>query len=142
MQVDFSFQNGGGIRADIDQGEITALEIFNMDPFNNGSVIFTMTAREIKDFFIETGVGLHVSGITLERNGDDLIMRDEQGVVINDATELTIGINDFIPAINESYFSFAEADIQELTTAETLIDYLKTINSTVDYEGCNHFFFY
>ena len=142
MQTDVSFQNGGGIRAEIDQGDITALEIYNMDPFNNGSVIFTWTAREIKDFFIETGTGLHVSGITFEHDGNDLIIRDDQGMVVDDASELTIGINDFIPATNTNYFIFEEADGKELTTAETVIEYLKTINSTLDYEGCNHYFQY
>ncbi|MCP4458841.1 MAG: bifunctional metallophosphatase/5'-nucleotidase [Cytophagales bacterium] len=142
MQVDASFQNGGGIRAEIDQGDVTTLEIYNMDPFNNGSVIFTMTAREIKVFFIDSGARLHVSGITLEREDNDIIIRDEEGTVISDATELTIGINDYIPAVNDSYFPIAEADIKELTTAETIIEYLTTINSTIDYEGCNHYFYF
>ncbi len=142
MKVDASFQNNGGIRAEIDQGDVTTLDIYNMDPFNNGSAIFTMTAREIKDFFIESGARLHVTGITLEREDNDLIIRDDQGAVINDATELTIGINDYIPAVNDGYFSKAEADIKELTTAETIVEYLTTINSTLDYEGCNHYFYF
>ena len=142
MDVEVSFQNGGGIRADIDEGDVTALEIFQMDPFNNGSVVFTMTAREIKDFFIETRVGLHVSGINMERFENDIIIRNEQGVNIDDATELTIGVNDYIPAVNDSYFSIADAEIRDLTTAESILSYLKTMNSTLNYEGCNHYFSY
>jgi 2',3'-cyclic-nucleotide 2'-phosphodiesterase (5'-nucleotidase family) len=142
MQVDLSMQNGGGIRADIDEGEITALEIYNMDPFNNGSVIFTMSVREIKDFFIQTGAGLHVSGVSLQREGNDITLRDDQGVILSEEEDLRIGINDYIPAVYDNHFIFSEAEIQELTTAEVLIEYLKTINSTMDFDGCNRFFVY
>lgn len=142
MQVDVSFQNGGGIRADINEGDITILEIFNMDPFNNGSVIFTMTAGEIKNFFLQTGTGMHVSGISFERIGNDIVIYDEAGSEINDAEVLRIGINDYIPAVYDSYFSFDDADVKELTTAETIIEYLKTMNSTLDYEGCDRYFKY
>ena len=142
MQVDFSVQNGGGIRSDIDEGDITRHEIFNMDPFNNGSVAFTMTAREVKDFFIDSGAGLHVSGISLVRTGDDIQIFNEEGVEIQDEARLTLGTNDFIPSVYDAYFSFEDADIRELTTAESIIEYLKTINSTVDHEGCNQFFRY
>lgn len=142
MQVDVSFQNGGGIRSTIGEGDITVLDIFNMDPFNNGSVVFTMTAKEIKDFFIQTGAGLHVSGISFGQDRDELIIYDENGVEVDDNKVLRLGINDYIPAVYDSYFPIADAEIRELTTAETIIDYLKTINSTVDYGGCNQYFRY
>lgn len=142
MQVDISIQNSGGIRNIIDEGDITRHEIFNMDPFNNGSVVFTMTVAEIKNFFIQSGAGLHVSGVRLERSDNGLLIFDENGNEIDDNVSLTIGTNDFIPAVNDQYFLFDQAEIRELTTAETIIEYLKTINSTVDFEGCNHFFRY
>ena len=142
MQVDVSFQNSGGIRADIDEGEITILEIFNMDPFNNGSVVFTMTAGEIKDFFRQTGTGMHITGITLNQIGDEIFIYNEAGIEISNTEVLTLGINDYIPAVYDNYFPFEEAEIRDLTTAESIIQYLKTINSTVDYEGCDHYFKY
>lgn len=142
MNVDVSFQNGGGIRTTLDEGDITVLDIYNIDPFNNGSVVFTMTAEEIKDFFIQTGTGMHVSGITLEQSREEIIMYDESGKEIMDSEILTLGINDYIPAVHDAYFSIDDADIRELTTAETIIQYLKTINGSVDYEGCNHYFRY
>jgi 2',3'-cyclic-nucleotide 2'-phosphodiesterase (5'-nucleotidase family) len=142
MDVDISFQNHGGIRSEIGQGDVSVLDIYYMDPFNNGSVVFTMTAREIKDFFIQTGIGLHVTGVTMQREGENIIMLDGQGELIEDSRILTIGLNDYIPAVNDSYFSIEEAEIRQLTTAVSIIQYLKTINSTLDYEGCNHFFRY
>ena len=142
MNVDISFQNGGGIRADIAEGDITVLDIYNMDPFNNGSVVFTMTVSEIKNFLRQTSAGLHVSGISIEQEREEIIFYNDNGGVIADSEILTLGINDYIPAVYDNYFSINDADIRELTTAETIIQYLKTINSTVDYEGCNHYFKY
>ena len=142
MEVDFSFQNSGGIRADIDQGDITTLEIYNMDPFNNGSVVFTMTVAEIKNFFMNSGAGLHVTGITLQQQDSEIVIFDEYGNELSDSEILTLGTNDYIPAVYDQYFSFEEADIKELTTAESIIQYLKTINSTVAFDGCNHYFRY
>ncbi|WP_421873148.1 bifunctional metallophosphatase/5'-nucleotidase [Marinoscillum sp.] len=142
MDVDASFQNSGGIRSEIDQGDITALEIYNMDPFNNGSVVFTLTALEVKQFFMQTGAGLHVSGLEFERNGQDLTVYDEAGNAYADDDLVTIGINDYIPAVHDTYFPLEKAEIKNYTTAEAIIGYLQTINSTVDEEGCNQYFSY
>jgi len=138
MNVDFSMQNSGGIRSEINQGDITTLEIYNMDPFNNQSVVFTMTVEEIKNFFTETGERLHVSGIIIENGTEGLIIKDISGNELSNETSLTLGINDYIPAVYESYFPLEKATIKDLTTAETIIQYLKTINSTLVYEGCNN----
>ena len=140
--MDASFQNGGGIRSDIDEGDITTLEIYNMDPFNNGSVVFTLTAKEISDFFVQTNAGLHVSGIEFEEVGQELLILKENGEQYADDELITIGINDYIPAVYDAYFPLSKAQIQDLTTAESIIQYLKTINSTVDDDGCNRYFRY
>jgi hypothetical protein len=50
---------------------------------------------------------------------------------------LTIGINDYIPAVYDQYFPLEKADIQDLTTAETIIEYLDNINSTLSYDDCD-----
>lgn len=142
LDTDCSFQNGGGIRSDLDAGDITTLEIYNMDPFNNQSVVFTMTISEIKQFFQETGAGLHVSGITLEQQGNSLYIYDKNGVLLDDNAIISIGINDYIPAVFDSYFPIEKADIKDFTTAEAIIAYLKSINDQIDYAGCDQFFDY
>ncbi|QKY70097.1 5'-nucleotidase C-terminal domain-containing protein [Lentibacillus sp. CBA3610] len=66
-----AFQNGGGIRAPIDEGEITAGEVINVLPFGNNPVVATLTGQEIKDILehsvrqapAENGGFLHVSGM-------------------------------------------------------------------------------
>ncbi|CAE7758404.1 engD, partial [Symbiodinium microadriaticum] len=142
MDVDVSFQNGGGIRADLDAGDITTFEIYSIDPFNNGSVIFTKSVREIKDLFIENNLGLHVHGVNMRRVNRDIVMTNLEGNELADEMMLTLGINDYLPAVYPDYFELEDADIQDLTTAETLIEYLRTIEPAVSYEGCDHYFRY
>ena len=50
MNVDITFQNTGGIRSDLNAGDILKREIYSIDPFNNGSVTYTLSIAEIKNF--------------------------------------------------------------------------------------------
>lgn len=136
MQVDFTIQNGGGIRAGIDQGPITRMEVFTMDPFNNQSVAFTKTVGEFESFFCETGARFFFSGINVSDADGDFQIVDADGVPLPDDQELTMGVNDYIPAVFDDYFDFADADIRPYTTAEAIIGYLQSINSTIDFEDC------
>ncbi len=49
--ADFAFQNTGGIRLDsIKAGDITKLDIYNLDPFNNEIYIYNLSLKQIKSF--------------------------------------------------------------------------------------------
>ena len=66
-----AFQNGGGIRADINEGPITLGEILTVLPFGNTLAIMELTGAEIKEALehsvrlapAENGGFLHVSGM-------------------------------------------------------------------------------
>ncbi|MEM9824402.1 MAG: 5'-nucleotidase C-terminal domain-containing protein, partial [Bacteroidota bacterium] len=137
MNVDFTIQNLGGIRAGIDQGPITRMEIFTMDPFNNQSVAFTKTVGEFENFFCETGSRFFFSGIQIDDSGNDFQIVDANGVPLPDNQELTMGVNDYIPAVFDDFFDFEDADIKDYTTAQAIIGYLQNINSTIDFKGCS-----
>ena len=141
MKVDVSFQNTGGVRAGIDEGDITKREIYEMDPFSNGSVIYSLTAREIKEFLVGSASGFYYSGIQISQNGNEIVITDKNGVIISDDKVLTVGINDYIPAVHEAFFP-DNGDIQSSTTAETIIRYLQDVNEQVDYPDCDHYFRY
>ncbi|WP_258102142.1 bifunctional metallophosphatase/5'-nucleotidase [Marinoscillum pacificum] len=140
--TDASFQNSGGIRSEIDEGDITLHEIYNMDPFENGVLVFSMTAGEIREFLGQTGIGFHVSGLQLTVDGQSLIIRDEAGKEYQEDDVITVTINDYIPAVYEDHFPIEKAVVQDITTAESIIQYLKTIDSTIEYDECNHYFRY
>jgi len=141
LEVDVTFQNSGGIRSDLNEGDITVGEIYEIDPFNNGTIIFNMSVSEIKNFFIGTQSWFCYSGIQIEQIGNDIQISDSYGSILPDNTTLTIGINDYIPAVHDSYFP-SNGIIQSYTTAETIILYLRHINNLVDYEYCDRYFRY
>ena len=141
MGVDIAFQNTGGVRANIDQGDITKKEIFSVLPFNNPTMTYTMTVAEIKNFLKGTGAGFYYSGVTFERSGDDIIVRDLSGNLISDTTSLTVGLNDYIPAVFDTYFP-ATNQTSTQTDAETVINYLQQKNSQINYTSSNNYFRY
>jgi 2',3'-cyclic-nucleotide 2'-phosphodiesterase (5'-nucleotidase family) len=141
LNVDVALQNTGGVRTGLDPGDITKREIYAISPFGNGTHIYQMTVAEIKNLFIGTGAGFYVSGIQISQNGSEIEIRDDGGTIIPDGTILSLGINDYIPAVHDSYFP-ETADVQALTAAETLIAYLETINDQVDYPVCDCYFRY
>ncbi len=141
MGVDIAFQNTGGVRANLDQGDITKKEIFQILPFNNPAVTYSMTVAEIKAFLKGSGTGLYYAGVTFEKVNADIVVRDLNGTIIPDATSLTVGVNDYIPAVYDMYFP-ASKIVSTKTDAETVIGYLENINSQVNYSGSNNYFRY
>lgn len=141
MKVDVTFQNTGGIRSDLDEGDITKREIYEIDPFNNGTVIYTMKVSEIISFLKETRSGFYFSGIRIEQGGTEIRIKDLSGNILANDSELTVGMNDYLPAVHEAYFP-ENGKMQDLTSAESLIYYLENINKDVNYAYCDHYFRY
>lgn len=141
MNVDVTFQNTGGVRSTLNEGDITNREIFEISPFNNGTVIYEMTVAEIKNFLKGAGSGFYFSGINIEQNGNYIEIKDLNNNTIPDTTILTIGTNDYIPAVYEDYFP-TNGKVQLLTAAETILSYLNNNNDQVNYPNCDHYFRY
>ena len=74
LGTDVAIMNGGGIRAEIDEGDITYGEIIKVFPFNNQLCVIKVTGQQILDALEwgarvvpdETGAFLQVSGMTYE----------------------------------------------------------------------------
>lgn len=74
LGADIAFVNGGGIRANIEQGDITYGDIIAVHPFGNAACLVEATGQEILDALElgasvvpeEKGGFLHVSGLTYE----------------------------------------------------------------------------
>lgn len=74
MDADIAFVNGGGIRANIDNGDITYGEIIAVHPYGNSICLIEATGQEILDALElgacsypgESGGFLQVSGLTYE----------------------------------------------------------------------------
>ena len=65
--TDFAFMNSGGVRGDIDAGEITWKEAFTVQPFGNDLVTMNVTGAQIKELFEQQWGSktriMHVSGL-------------------------------------------------------------------------------
>ena len=81
------------------------------------------------------------SGIHIEQAGHFIHITDMDGNTIPDDTILSVGINDYIPAVMDAYFP-AGRDVQDYTTAEALIYYLDNMSDVVSYPDCNRYFRY
>lgn len=141
MNVDLTFQNTGGIRSTLSAGDITRRDIFEIDPFSNGTVIYEMRVEDIKNFLKYSGSGFYYSGVRIFRSGDEIAVQSLNGQPIPDETILRVGINDYIPAVYETLFP-AFGERQELTSSETIIAYLEEINNQVDYRNSANYFRY
>ncbi len=139
LEVDISIQNTGGVRNDLNEGDITKREIYSIDPFNNGSVTYTMTVEEIKNFLIGSKLGVYYSGVTIEQDGNSIDLLNMNDQLLDDSTVLTIGLNDYIPAVYETYFTQTPTN-KPYTTAETIINYLGHTSSPVNYSYINIYF--
>jgi 5'-nucleotidase len=53
--TDFAFQNPGGLRADLDAGEVTMGDVYEVMPFDNQVATVTLTGSQVLDL-LEHGV--------------------------------------------------------------------------------------
>ena len=138
LNVDLSFQNSGGVRNDLDQGDISKREIYSIDPFNNGSVTYTMTVQEIKDFLMGSKAAIYYSGVKIEQENQTIHISKNNQLLTNNTT-LTVGLNDYIPAVYDRYFT-QTATIKPHTTAENIIYYLENNAIPINYTQSNNYF--
>jgi len=150
MKIDFAFQNGGGIRiSQLPQGDILMKNIFQLDPFGNQVVTYTMTFDEIKSLICnsynrEKSIDLAPSGMTYtvivnsEGVCSDVEMKDLAGNVLDAGKTYTVGLNSYIAA---SYkFNHNDPGTTNYnTTAQTLLDYLEDVKK-VNYAGVKRVF--
>ncbi|MDT8401700.1 MAG: bifunctional UDP-sugar hydrolase/5'-nucleotidase [Bacteroidales bacterium] len=142
LATDMSIQNPGGIRSDLDEGEITILEIYRIDPFNNDLMEYEMTAGEIRAFLEGSGAGFYYSGVILKNDpGYGVLIKDLEGNIYEDEHILTIAINDYIPEIYENYFPDPSV-IYDMSTADAMIQYVRDLTVPLHYENCNRYFRY
>ncbi|UCD98482.1 MAG: S8 family serine peptidase [Chloroflexota bacterium] len=137
--TDFAFTNSGGLRADIDVGEITFGEIFEVMPFDNTNVIVDLTGDEVRQVLEEGISGAHgviqVSGLSFAFDYDAPVGSRIIGDVINLSTSspleastiYKVAVNDFMASGGDEYFTLAAAP-QVNTYAlirDLLVDWVK-----------------
>lgn len=151
--TDIAITNNGGIRASIEPGDITAGDVFTVDPFGNVVTIVEMTGRDLKEVIAYSyhrsledygpQIDLQTSGLTYTIYTDeDGLYADSELFVGGEPIDLdstySIATNNFIIEGGDGYDFSAATMVQEdagLVTS-ALIQYIQETTETegaVDY---------
>lgn len=70
-KADFAFNNNGGIRADIQKGNVTMGDMYSVMPFDNTIVLVKMTGAQVVKLLEQgiqdqKGMGMQISGLTFQ----------------------------------------------------------------------------
>jgi 5'-nucleotidase / UDP-sugar diphosphatase len=149
--VDFSLQNGGGVRADVAVGDITVGRVYTVLPFKNTLVRLTMTGAEVKTALEDgiafvltaagnTGAYPYASGLrfTIDLNqarGDrvrDLQVKNASGqwVALDPAANYRLITSNFLADGGDGYATLrtiggARREDTFLDYAEPFLDYVR-----------------
>lgn len=85
-EADVSFQNSGGIRADLRRGNITIRDIYNVFPFDNDAVVLEMTGVELREAFEAS-----VAGRSNHQIGGARMVYDPSRPPFDRIVEVTVG---------------------------------------------------
>lgn len=138
FSADIAIHNSGGIRANIEKGEITYRDCYNVDALSNTAVLMKMTGEQIIKV-LEVGVNGHhaifqVSGIKFKYNSKKpvneriLEVKLANGEPLKNDAEYLIVTNSFLAAGGGDYVVFKEGkEIQETLTylRNVIAEYIK-----------------
>lgn len=140
--ADVALTNGGGIRASIDEGDVTKGEILTVLPFNNTVRVIELTGADILaaiehgiDSYPEAkGAFPHIAGMTVEYDATLEAGSRVTKIMVGDALLVltktyTLATNDFLVAGGDSYEMFeGKTVVKEAGTMDqVLIDYMNEV---------------
>lgn len=150
----FAFTNGGGIRASLEEGDITVGEIMTVMPFGNtlgimnlkGSEIKAMLEHSLKDYPNQFGGFLHFSGLTFvfdasKPAGSRVVSVEINGKKVQDDQLYKAATNTFTAAGGDGFAMLKTAYDEGRITLPGNVDYemftqylqsLKTVSATTE----------
>ncbi len=145
--TDIAFENSGGIRRDIPEGDITKRIINEVAPFGNTLVTFELEGRKLKQIF-ETGLErgddrLEISGVNFTYDPDMPEGERVQEIMVHgepydpDATYSITTNNYVVGQAEDKYFGFPVEDFRNtyIKRSSTLIEWLEE-HGTIGEEYC------
>jgi 2',3'-cyclic-nucleotide 2'-phosphodiesterase / 3'-nucleotidase / 5'-nucleotidase len=116
MNSDFAMMNGGGIRDNLLEGEVTWGELFNIQPFNNTLMTFEIDGADLETILnaqiTSYGPDYSISGFTYTWDGEtnqvvDIKLPD--GSPINEEEVYTLTVNNFMgTSLGDKYRPISE----------------------------------
>jgi 5'-nucleotidase len=145
MKTDFAFMNPGGIRANIEQGEVTWGELYNVQPFGNQLVKMTMTGGQIRKLLNQQWQSnqtrmLQISGLTYTWDASKPIGEKVVDIYLPDGTKLdpnseyTVTVNSFLADGGDNFTVFKEGKNREVgpVDLDALINYIQQLPQPFD----------
>lgn len=123
-KAEFAVQNYGGVRTDLPAGTITVGDIATMFPFDNTTITFKATGREIRDILLQRPA---VAGIRYRIQGGELTYAEIAGVPLEDGRVYSGATHSFFAA--NSLPKDIEIHDTGINTREMVINYLKDKDS-------------
>ena len=139
MATDFAFMNPGGIRADLESGEVTWGELFLVQPFNNYLVKMELTGQQIFELLDQQFPPrqnyprmLQVSGLTYtwdasQPQSNRILEVRQDGVPLDKAKTYTVTVNSFLAEGGDRFRVFVKGanKVRGPVDLEALVSYLK-----------------
>lgn len=137
-EVDFAFQNSGGIRVgSMGPGALTVGDVFKLEPFGNNIIIYEMTTQQIKDMLAtnykrDNSIDLRPAGLKYEivvnQVGDvkRVELTDMAGNKIEEGKTFTVAHNSYV-ASSYDFETETEGENTYLRVNDTIIHYLEDV---------------
>ncbi|MFS3927553.1 bifunctional 2',3'-cyclic-nucleotide 2'-phosphodiesterase/3'-nucleotidase [Priestia flexa] len=142
MDSDFALMNGGGVRAQLDAGEVTFGDLFSIQPFGNVLNKVTLSGADLETVLnnqiAASGLDFHVAGFHYTWDPATLKVVDltlPDGTPLDSTKEYTVVVNNYM-------YGNAKYGIGELSKnmevgpedLEATIAYVKTLQQPFDYK--------
>lgn len=146
MKTDFAFMNPGGIRADLDAGEITWGEVYTVQPFNNDLTKVTMTGQQIRDLLNQQwGTSkttmLQISGFKYTWDANLPVGQKVVNILLPDGSTIdpnktyTVTANAFLSGGGDGFTVFTKAQNKEVgpVDLDALLDFIQALPQPITY---------
>ncbi|WP_409288045.1 bifunctional metallophosphatase/5'-nucleotidase [Peribacillus sp. SCS-37] len=145
-KTDIAFMNPGGIRSDINQGDITWGEDYTVQPFNNELVKMEMTGQQIRDLLNQqwgkNTTMLQISGLVYTWDGNMPAGQKVVNIQLRDGTSIdpnktyTVTANAFLAGGGDSFTVFTQAKNKVVgpLDVDAMVDYIQSLSSPFSYK--------
>jgi 5'-nucleotidase / UDP-sugar diphosphatase len=150
-KADIAFTNSSGIRKDLQAGDITKLDLFEVAPFRNYLTTFTLSGKEVRTLMQRYVQSLADSRTSLDYSGVQCTWKRENnsgtiqsilvgGKELNDAQLYTCATIDYVINQGERYIGIPLVNVQssKILLFDALVEKAKRDKSIQDTAG-NHF---
>jgi 5'-nucleotidase/UDP-sugar diphosphatase len=139
MKADLCIQNTGGIRAQLNKGPITIREIYEIDPFNNGTIMYELTVAQIKKFLKESQSGFYFAGLSISQIGEQVVISNSKGDQLKDNNIIKLCMSDYAAAVHHTFFP-KQGKVFNQTSSQMLINHLRKTRKALNYTNCSNYF--